>query len=98
MKTDSIGKGKQSATAVQFAEKCVLTFVKLVEVGGDATLTLYDSATATTAGKTIRDYLEAEDGDSQVGGPRTNPITFHEGVYAVLTGQSSYYFIEVEPR
>ncbi len=98
MKTDSIGKGKQSATAVQFAGTCVLTFVKLVEVAADATLTLYDSATATTVGKTIRDYLEAENGDSQVGGPRTNPVTFHEGVYAVLTGANAYYFVEVEPR
>ena len=81
-----------------YAGPCVLTFIKLVEVAADATLTIYDSATATTTSKTIRDYLEAEDGDSQVGGPLAKPVTFYEGVYAVLTGSNAYYFIHVEPR
>ncbi len=96
MKTDAIGKGKQTASAVVYAGPCVLTFVKLVEVGADATLTLYDNASAASG--TIRDYLEAEDGDSQVGGPRTAPVTFQNGIYATLTGANAYYFIEVEPR
>ena len=94
---DAITKGKQTTSAVQYAGSAVITFVKLVEVAADATLTIYDSATAATTGKVV-DYLEAEDGDSQVGGPLTVPVTVTNGIYVVLTGANAYYFIHVEPR
>lgn len=90
--------GKQTASAVVYSGPCVLTFVKLVEAGADSTLTLYDSATATTSGKTIMDYLEVMAGDGQVGGPMTVPLTFSQGVYAVVTGTSAYYFVHTKPN
>lgn len=95
---DAVTSGKQTATAVVYAGPCVVSFIKLVETAATATLTLYDSATATTTSKTTVDYLECKDNDSQCGGPLTVPITFYQGVYAVLSGANAYYFIHVEPR
>lgn len=94
----SITKGEQSASAVQFAGSCEVTFIKLVEGGNDSTLTLYNSATATTSGKVKMDFLEAEDGDSQAGGPISKPLIFDQGCYAVLTGASASYYIHVVGR
>ena len=93
-----VTSGKQTSSAVVYAGSCKLTFIKLVETGADATLTLYDSATAETSGKKVIDYLECKDADSQAGGSISNPVNVDNGIYAVLTGSGAYYFIHVEGR
>lgn len=88
--------GKQTANSIVHHGHCVVTFIKLVEAGADSTLTLYDSDTATTSGKTVMDYLEVVNGDGQVGGALSYPLEFDEGVYAVVSGSGAYYFIHVK--
>lgn len=95
---DAQTSGKQTATAVLYAGPCVVTVVKLVEAGADATLYLYDSATATTTSKTARDYTEIDSGENVAQSIYPRPVTFYEGVYAVLTGANAFYFIHIEPR
>ena len=92
-----VGKGKQTTSAVQFAGPCEIKHVKLIEAGAASTLTIYDSATATTVGKTIVEYWELDADENVAGGTNLN-IPCYEGCYAVLTGASAFYFIWVEPK
>ena len=85
--------GKQTASAIQNNHRCSVSFIKLVEAGADSTLTLYDTNSTGTSEGRIIDYLEVASGDGAVGGPLTTPLEFKNGVYAVLTGASAYYFI-----
>ena len=85
--------GKQTASAIQNNHRCSVSFIKLVEAGADATLTLYDTNSTDTSQSRIIDYLEIAAAQGAAGGPLSTPLEFESGVYAVLTGASAYYFI-----
>jgi hypothetical protein len=95
-----VNTGKQEANALIYAGACELVYVKLVEGGADATLTLYDSSSATSSGKTVRDYWSAVIGDGATGAVfgLNNGIVFTQGIYAEVSGTSAQFYLGYVPK
>jgi len=90
----SINSGRQNNSAVIYAGKSKISWVKVVTDGNNnASLAIYDSATAANNGKQVDARPVAAStgyGGGAVGG---DAYYCNNGIYCELTGGGAYYFV-----
>ncbi len=87
--------GEKTASAVICEDKCVITAVFVHADGtNEATVTLYDSATASTSNK-IHEWI-VKAGDKNGGYVLSTGRRTKSGLYVVLSGTGASYYIDFQ--
>lgn len=87
----SLNSGRQNNSAVIFAGRCKVSWVKVVAGNNNTTVSIFDSATAANNGKQVDSWpvsAAALYGGGAVGG---DAYLCNNGIYCELTGDGFYF-------
>jgi len=90
--TAATSSGEQTADALIYTGKCVVTLIKVITDGtNDAKIVVYDNTSG--AGKVV-DEVTATGPDNYGGRAMYFPILMEKGIYVDVTGTGASYLIE----